>query len=104
MRDNSDNRDHRDNSDTRDINGNRNNRNNTTSSDNRLNRDHSYSDTRDTCGRITNIGHGMAHTFKAFSDGYIHNDRRTDANRRCAGGIVDTPKTGDNRVHHAFSN
>ena len=47
------------------------------SSDNRRNRDDR--DARDICGHITNTGHDMAHTFKAFSDGYIHNDRRTDA-------------------------
>ena len=103
MRDNSDNRDSRDNSDTSDNNDSysKNNRNNRDGGDNRLNREHCYSDTRDTCGHTTNTGHDMAHTFKAFSDGYIHNDRRTDANRRCAGGIMDTPKTGDNGVYHA---
>ena len=100
MRDNSDKRDYRDNSDTRDINGNINHRNNRASSDNRLHRD-SYSDTRDTCGHITNTGHAMAHTRRALSDWFIHNDRRTCANRRCARRIVDIPKAGDNGVYHA---
>ena len=44
--------------------------------DNTLNRDNS--DTRDTCGHITNTGHDMAHSFKVFSDWFVHNDRRTD--------------------------
>ena len=52
--------------------------------DNRDNMDHS--DTRDTCRYITNTGHAMAHTRMALSDWFTHNDRRTDANRRCAGG------------------
>ena len=65
----------------------------------RDNEDHSG--TRDTCGHMTNTGHDMAGTRRALSDWFIHNDCRTDANRRCAGGIVDTPKTGDNRVYHA---
>ena len=52
--------------------------------DNTLNRDNS--DTRDTCGHITNTGHDMAGTRRALSDWYIHYDRRIDANRRCAGG------------------